>query len=264
MRLGLISDVHANLPALRAALHHLTRLGVDRILCTGDIVGYGPHPNECVATLAEREALCVAGNHDLMCLGKIPQTHAGPLARRTLDWTREVLGADSRNYLTRLPRVAGVSGVVLAHGSLADPEEYVQVRRQAVDQLRCLAAEHPDARVLMLGHTHRSWLVSAAVGTVTGPHRVRHGVIPLRPGDRTLVNPGAVGQSRTLELRPRVRFALLDLERDEVRLLAEHYDVSATRRALQEAGLPAGGVHRRPRVRKVAGRMARRLSPGCR
>src|SRR3954469_29493 len=99
MRYGLLSDVHANLPALRAALEWLRREGADAYLCAGDIVGYGPHPNECVELIAALPGACVAGNHDLIAVGRLDGEGIGALARVTLDWTRTVLGSDARAWL---------------------------------------------------------------------------------------------------------------------------------------------------------------------
>src|SRR6478735_5391674 len=104
MRIGLISDVHANLFALRAAVARLRAEGVDAWVCAGDLVGYGPHPNECVETVAELDPTIVAGNHELMLLGDLPDTRAGWLARRSIAWTREVVQLDVRSYLAALPR----------------------------------------------------------------------------------------------------------------------------------------------------------------
>ena len=101
MRIGLLSDVHANLFALRAAIDRLRAEGVDTWMCAGDLVGYGPYPNECVETVAELDPTCVAGNHDLMLLEALPVTRAGWLARRTIAQTTR------RNVVTtRMPASA--------------------------------------------------------------------------------------------------------------------------------------------------------------
>jgi predicted phosphodiesterase len=110
MRIGLLSDVHANLFALRSAISRLRAEGVDAWVCAGDLVGYGPHPNECVETIAELGATCVVGNHELMMLDELPDTRAGWLARRSIVWTREVVRSDVRSYLAALPRTADPTG----------------------------------------------------------------------------------------------------------------------------------------------------------
>jgi predicted phosphodiesterase len=258
MRIGLLSDVHANLFALRAAVARLRGEGVDAWVCAGDLIGYGPHPNECVETIAELEPTCVAGNHELMLLEALPDTRAGWLARRTIAWTRGVVRADVRSYLAALPRTAAAPDMVVAHGSLDDPEEYVRTNERADALLQAL----PAGRLLVLGHTHHPWLYGAGVGTlfpavVAGPPG--SAAISLTADTRYLINPGAVGQSRERESRPRARFALVDLARARVTYFAEPYDAAATRAALRSHQLPPDAVHVRPGRVAAATRRAGRL-----
>jgi predicted phosphodiesterase len=255
MRIGLLSDVHANLFALRAAIARLRAEGVDAWICAGDLVGYGPHPNECVETVAELEPTCVAGNHELMLLDALPVTRAGWLARRTIAWTRDVVRPDVRTYLADLPATATTAGIAVAHGSPGDPEEYVRTDERAAELLRSVP-EH----VLVLGHTHRPWLTGADSGTAF-PLDAPPGsaAVPLAGAEPHLINPGSVGQSREREASPRARFALLDLTRTEVRFFAEPYDAAATRAALRERRLPPDTVHVRPGRAAATARRVRRL-----
>jgi predicted phosphodiesterase len=242
VRIGVIADVHANLPALTAVLDHLDRRGVDALLCAGDLVGYGPHPNECVELVAGRGIPCVAGNHDLMAIGRLDDRRCVPLGRRSQEWTRRELTAEARAYLAALPARRVIGDVVLAHGSLDSAEEYVSSDELAAGQLAQLARRHPDAIALVLGHTHRP-RVHTARGRLRRPGRRAS---PLPPGGPWLVNPGSVGQSRQWELRPRARCLVLDVGRSTVELHALGYDVGACRAALRESGLPPGSVHLRP------------------
>jgi putative phosphoesterase len=234
MRYGLIADVHANLHALEAVLAALSGTGVDRWVCAGDVVGYGPRPNECVSRVAELSPalVVVAGNHDLMAVGRLGADGLGPLQARTLRWTREVLGADARAFLEGLPtRASTDEGVVVAHGSLDDPSEYVWDCAAAAAQL----ARVPEATALVLGHTHR----------------------PLSCG--RVFNPGSVGQPR--ERRAVARAMVLDVDVDAGRAerVAVSYDAAATRAELGAAGLPPGACHLKPSIRaSVARRLARR------
>lgn len=263
MRYGVLSDVHGNLPALRAAVARLRGLGVDRWLCAGDIVDYGPQPNECVAEIAGLDPVCIAGNHELVALDELPSDRFGWRARQALEWTRTVLSEDSRRYLAALPRTASLPGLVMAHGSLNDPEEYIRTEQQAGAQLEQLGREHPDARVLILGHTHRSLLCGSVSGVVDASYT---GAMQFAAGERYVVNPGSVGQSRDRERQPRTRFALLDLPEDapgNVRFFADHYDHGAVTQALRAASLPKDSVHVRPgKVASVRRRVRRLLTPG--
>ncbi len=249
MRIGLIADVHANLPALEAVVERLEAEEVDVYACAGDLVGYGPFPDECVALVRGlRGIACVAGNHDLIALGRLSTERCIPLARRTLDWTASVMREDTREWLGALPLDARLpGGVVIAHGSLGDPEEYVRTP----EQTRAEAAKLGDGeRVLVLGHTHVPMLdgAPAAPGERRWP-----------AGETVVVNPGAVGQSRTRD--PRALAAILDPEARTIRFLAVDYDGARTRAALRERGLPENACHLPPAPlpRRLAGRAARAL-----
>jgi predicted phosphodiesterase len=240
MRLGLLADVHGNLDALRAVLAVLRRQRVGAFVCAGDLVGYGPFPNECVEVVADLGAACVAGNHDLMALGLLSDSDCIPLARETMAWTRNVLQDEARGYLAKLPlRTRVEQSIVVAHGSLDDPRKYVVGRRQATDELERLENMYPDADLLVLGHTHVAAVVGRRAGAV-----VSHGAVALLDNDRYLLNPGSVGQSRERAIA--ARCAVLDLERRSAEFLAVPYDVDRCRRALRQHGLPQDACHLRP------------------
>jgi predicted phosphodiesterase len=250
MRYGLLADVHGNLDALRAVLRALERHGVDGHLFAGDLVGYGPHPNECIAEMAALPATCVAGNHDLIALGLLTDDRCIQLAKDSLRWTREVLGAEERAFLGALPRRATApGGVVLAHGALDDPQEYTTTAPQAVAQLSRIE-DDDGATVLVLGHTHRPLAYARRAGWLRPD-----GATPLPAGDATVINPGAVGQSR--ELRARARFAVLDLDARRVEFFAIPYDIGACRAALRRVGLSPRSSHLRPSVPRAAARAVR-------
>jgi len=266
VRYGLLSDIHANLAALTAAVRCLTGQGVDRWLCAGDVIGYGPQPNECVAELAALDPVCVAGNHELVALGELSAQRCSRRARESLDWTRAALSPDSRAYLAALPRAVELPGLVMAHGSLSDPEEYVRSDAQAEAQLARLASAHPSAGVLVLGHTHRAWLYRQGPGDQ--PERSVDGSARLPAGARYLVNPGSVGQSRQRERQPLARFALLEFAEAGsgvspvgVRFFAVDYDHRAVRGALRGKRLPSDSMHVRPGALATAARRLRR-APG--
>jgi predicted phosphodiesterase len=254
VRYGVLSDIHGNGQALEAVTAALTRIGVDRYLCAGDLVGYGAQPNECVELIARLEPICVAGNHDLMALGELSEERCVRLARRTMRWTREVLSDDARAYLASLPRRAeAAGGVVVAHGSLSDPEEYVLRADQATVELGHLAHEHPGAQVLVVGHTHLAFASDGRSSLEPAPA----GALGLN-GSRWLLNPGAVGQSR--ERLALARFMVLDLDRAEATFHAIPYDIEGARRMLRQRGLPNGSYHVRRTRWKTYSRPFRRLA----
>lgn len=253
MRYGILADVHGNLHALRTVLAELDRIGVDRHLVAGDIVGYGPQPNECVELIAGLDAACVAGNHDLIVLGMLSDERCIRLARDSLRWTRATLTLDARDFLAALPlRVEAAGGVVLAHGSLEDPQEYTTRPEQAVRQLARLQ-RGSEPRVLVLGHTHRPWAFGLRSGS-----RSSRGAVGFADEAAFLLNPGAVGQSR--ELRARARCAVLDVDGSSASLIALPYDVDGCRGALRRAGLAPRSCHLRPSVLGAGRRAVRRLA----
>jgi len=255
MRYGVLSDIHGNHVALQAAIEALRREGVDGWICAGDIVGYGPQPNECVEAVAELQALCVAGNHELILLGRLSDERCIRLAKETIRWTRDVLREDCRAYLAALPTVASGPGLVVAHGSLDDPQEYVVRDSQAMQQLNKLALEYRESELLILGHTHRGWIYSQREGTISSGQ----GTTCLA-GGRFLLNSGSVGQSRQRERVPLARCMLLDIEQRQASLRSLPYDVSACRAALRRYDLPGDCIHLPPSLLRAAGRRARRLA----
>ena len=253
MRLGLLSDVHANLAALQAVLRAFEGRGVEKLLVAGDLVGYGSQPNECVELLAEAGAVCVAGNHDLFVVDRLPPTRFPPLARRSAELTRRLLSNEARAYLEGLPLTTRLGSTYLAHGSPGNPEEYVVREARAFELLARLPDMAPGSDTLVLGHTHQQWCVVAGRGVVSARGHVD---LPARP---RLLNPGSVGQSRQRERRPRARCAVLDSGSARVEFLDVDYDVAASRRALHASGLSDRCLHAPPRLRDRALWKARSL-----
>ena len=257
MLLGLLSDVHANLAALQVVLRHLQERGAERLLMAGDLVGYGAQPNECVELLASAGAECVAGNHDLFVLDRLPPDRFPPTARRSAGLTRSMLSRDVRGYLEELPLQRQVGSVLMTHGSLDSPEEYVTDVRRARELLDRLPT---GADTLVLGHTHLQWCVQAGRAW-SDPS----GLVKLRPGVR-LLNSGSVGQSRQREPQPGARCALYDTTAGAVDFLRLDYDVEASRRTLRALDLPERCIHAPPvrlqdRVVRKARRVVRQLRP---
>lgn len=239
MRYALLSDVHGNAHALLAVLAAAKARGVDGYVCAGDLVGYGALPNECVDLLAEHSALCIAGNHELMVDGRLTDERCTAMARAGVRWTRGVLRDDVAAFLAGLPLRLDLPGLTVAHGSLEDPQEYVRAPARAAAQLAMLP---PAPHCLVLGHTHHPWVFGDQSGNALVG---RTGSFQARAGERFLVNPGSVGQSRSSS--PHARYAVLDLVTGRVELLRERYDTSAARAALVHAGLPPDSYHCRPR-----------------
>ena len=243
MQVAVIADVHANLEALDAVLRDIDRRApAARVVCAGDIVGYGPDPEACLDRLLARDALMVRGNHEEMALGWRDNSqcvHAGILA---VAWTRARLSLRAMTLLAGLPAVADVGdGIVMCHGDLDDAGTYVSDRSRALHSLERLQLRYPGARMLVCGHTHRAMFFSSVRGALP----VKDGVDVAFADDKLcLLNPGAVGQSRNDD--PLASWALVDVDRGVVSFSTLGYDHPKTIEKLRRAGLVARVVLPQP------------------
>jgi len=232
MRYGIISDIHGNLEALRATLRELTE--VDVILCLGDIVGYGPNPNECVEAIRSLPRLhCVVGNHDLAAIGKYETDWFNFYAREAIMWTQEELSEANRLFLASLPAKATVPGVILVHGSLPDPMEYLLSETEARGTFEAMTD-----RLCLVGHTHVAeyYWRDNHTGKIGHQALPKGGRMELELGRRYIVNSGGVGQPR--DGNPQAAFALYEVDQEYVQLRRVAYPVATTQRKMREAGLP--------------------------
>ncbi len=236
MRIVIIADVHGNLAALESVLRHAQASGaIDAFWCLGDAVGYGPQPRECVARLRELGVLMVAGNHDWAGTGKIGTEEFNPVAATAARWTREQLRPAERAYLDALPEVLTLEEFTLVHGTLRWPIwEYLTAHEAALAHL-----ERQETPFSLVGHTHIPMLVveqpeapqGCAISYLEDGARVE-----LSRQRRLVINPGGVGQPRDGD--PRAAYAVLDAEANTVTLHRVEYDIEATQRLMEEAGLP--------------------------
>ena len=235
MRVAVLSDIHANLPALDAVLAHAG--AVDGVWHLGDLVGYGPDPDGVIARLREVGAVGVRGNHDAAAAGGSEIDWFNPDARRAMEWTRTAISPDSVAWLKALPERRTVESCELVHGSFREPLwEYVTSAAVARDSLDLL-----HQPIGLHGHTHVPVAFVENGGDVEhfGP---RDGASLELEGRRALVNPGSVGQPRDGD--PRSSYMLLDPGAGVVTWHRVGYDVEAVQAAMQAVGLPSFLVSR--------------------
>ena len=209
MRVAVISDIHANLHALEAVLAEIEREGADEVWCLGDVVGYGPQPNECCALVRERASLCLCGNHDLAVLGGLDIADFSGDAGVAARWTQR--GARARARATgcaRCARARRAAHAELFHASPRDAGLGLRAQRRG----RAASLRMTTAPVVLVGHSHVAlalWLADGAAGRRPGPRRDRASTLA---GRRSLLNPGSVGQPRDGDAR--AAWLALDLDGD--------------------------------------------------
>ena len=214
MLVGLISDVHSNAVALKAVLSKLDKIGVEKILHAGDMIGYNPYPDETVELFREYKIISIMGNHErALITGDISDFN--PCAADALMWTKTAISPENFEYIKELKNREHISlektRIVLIHGSPRDVDEYIFPENVSAHFLASTKAD-----ILVLGHTHVQFKKDYSLGIV--------------------LNPGSVGQPR--DENPEAAFAVLDTATGEIKLHRTSYDVEKVIEDMQKAHLP--------------------------
>jgi predicted phosphodiesterase len=253
MRIGLISDVHGNLPALRTTLERLDRERLDRLVCLGDVVGYGGDPEACLELVRARSETVVMGNHDAAAAHPWARSTFQSYARTAIEAHAAWLGAEALEFLAGLPGAVhtgngGGRGVFLIHGTPGEtyPFTYLTSAAEAGPALASFRE-----RFAAVGHTHVPAVFEAPIGSSRPRARDLRAAgdgkigaveedaavdLPLGSETRAILNPGSVGQPRDGD--PRASCMILDLDAGVVRWLRLVYDVPAAQAAIRRRGLP--------------------------
>ena len=223
MRIGIFSDVHANIEALGAVVELLGEEDVDRYVCLGDTVGYGASPNECCDIVRELSEATVLGNHDAAVAGRMDYSYYYDAARSVLDNHAAVLTDKNMAWLQRLPYRYPMDDLdmQLCHGSPVNPEEFDYVF--APEQARELLP-HVESlpQVTFIGHSHLAKVFALEEDEVSEVTATR---FRLRPGATYIISVGSVGQPRDYDNR--ACFAIFDTERREFELRRTEYDIES-------------------------------------
>ncbi len=231
MKYGVLSDIHANREALAAVLEEGRRREVARYLCLGDLVGYGADPEACLEMIRELGALTIRGNHDAAVADPGELDNFNPAARKAIIWTIPRLRPAEIAYLGGLPLVEAESGITLFHGSLDAPARWRYIFTAADARL---SLERLPGFLGFFGHSHRPGGFRLRDGKVSFLSGSR---IRIDPADRTLINPGSVGQPRDGD--PRASWAVYDSDASRVEIVRVDYPVTETQEKIRSAGLPA-------------------------
>lgn len=231
MRVLVISDIHSNFPALQAVLE--TAGEVEAVWCLGDVIGYGPNPNECIELLRTLPNLvCLLGNHDAAALNRIPSDSFNDEARQSIYWTRAVLKPANRDWLEARPELVEMDGITLVHGSPRNPIwEYILDQYTARLNFRAMKTTFG-----LVGHTH------IPIAFHMAPRgRTLHFSFPpagelFSPQPRAILNPGSVGQPRDHD--PRAAYAFFDTTAFSWFPMRIAYDIRAVQERIRDAELP--------------------------
>lgn len=232
MRVLIFSDVHANINALEAVLDAAG--DVDATWCLGDLVGYGPDPNECINRVRIiPNLICVLGNHDAAALGKIKLDAFNSEARRSVNWMQETLSKENLLFLFSLNEIQVVDDVTLTHGSPRNPIwEYILDISIAKDNFNFFSN-----RFCIVGHTH----IPLGFFQIDGSEQLKWKLLEmgesLKIVGRAILNPGSVGQPRDRDMR--AAYAIYNTEENTWETYRVYYNISEVQKRINMVGLPA-------------------------
>ena len=230
MRYAIVSDLHANLQAWKVVYEDIQNNNADRIICLGDIVGYGPNPAQLLREIRNKVDAVILGNHDAALCGKLDVTLFNDDAQRLLEWTRKQLNAEDLKYISSLPLTLIGDGFLCAHGEFSEPGNF-DYASEAAEVLPSWKATEAD--LLFVGHTHEPAIF--VLGNSGIPRSVEPQDFTIDPGKRYFVNVGSVGQPRDKD--PRACYCIYDTETRSVFWRRVKFDVEAYRKALRATGL---------------------------
>lgn len=235
MRFLILSDIHANLEALHAVLHDAESKPYEAVLCLGDIVGYGPNPNEVTAWVRAHADVVIRGNHDKACSGAAGFESFNPAAEYSSRWTQQQLKDENAQWLLHLHRgPVLVENVELVHGAPDNEDRYMFHEHEAE-----LGLMYTEEQVTFFGHTH------VQGGFIGEPSRrnydvTRLNILPrqmaLQPDRHYLLNPGAVGQPRDGDAR--AAYCVYDSTIQVVEFCRVMYDIRSVQEKILAFGLP--------------------------
>jgi len=240
MRFGIISDIHSNYEALKTIYRELCVSGCDRMICLGDIVGYGPSPRECIDFIRDKDIVAIKGNHDHYIGCETVNEDAleiSAAAMAAVRWTRNVIDRNHAEWLNSLPFSVVYENIFFMHAAIdtAGGEYWPYIFDAKSAQFHFICQDTPLA---FFGHIHVPLLLTSSHDDADGlsVERLQSRKLLFRPGCKYLVNPGSVGQPRHAD--PRGTAIIYDTVSQEIELIYADYDVDSTCRKIISAGLP--------------------------
>lgn len=226
MKTAVISDIHSNIEALTAVFSELEETGIERVICLGDIVGYGADPDDCLRLIKEKCDIVVAGNHDHAIRDFEDFSLLNDYASEVIEWTRNKITEEWKNYLEALPMVFKENGIVYVHSSPHKPDlwSYIVSREDALYEFRYF-----KGNAAFIGHSHKPGIFCHDGDTYDVE-------VKLNEKKRYIINVGSVGQSR--DGNSNAAYAVYDDEMKSVNINRVAYDVESAAEKIRDAGLP--------------------------
>lgn len=230
MKYAIIADIHANLEALEVVLDDIKAQGCSNVVCLGDVVGYNANPKECLDIIRGMNLTCVKGNHDEYCSSEVGLEGFNPHAEEAIQWTREQLTENDRQWLRDLKYIRMVSSFTLVHATLDGPQRWGYV----FDKLAAAASfTYQNTSVCFFGHTHvpLAFVRDTKVGGGT------YSKFRTEPGKKYFINVGSVGQSR--DGVAKATYVVYNMAESSIELRRLDYDMATTQKKILDAGLPS-------------------------
>lgn len=231
MKYAIIADIHANLEALQVVLEDIKTQACTHVACLGDVVGYNANPKECLDIIRGMNIPVVKGNHDEYCSTENDLEGFNPHAAEAINWTRDQLTPDDRQWLRDLKYMRLVTSFTLVHATLDQPQRWGYV----FDKLAAAASfTYQNTAICFFGHTHVPLAFVRDAGQVKGG---TYSKFKIEPAKKYFINVGSVGQSR--DGVPKATYVIYDMQEQSIELRRLDYDMATTQKKILEAGLPA-------------------------
>jgi len=234
MKIGIFGDIHNNYEALTACYNALMQEGCERLVCTGDIVGYGGSPKECIDFIREKEIPAVKGNHDHYTTQSEKEWKIQPYAAAVVKWMQDTLDSDSINWLKGLPFTLEIEGIQIVHASLETPDgscwPYILNPQTAIFHFFM-----QNTQFCFYGHTHIPLLFTNNRGQVIY-ELLTSRRFPKIGAAKYLINSGSVGQPRDFNCKASA--VVFNMETHDIKLLRVDYDIKTAQKKILDAGLP--------------------------
>ena len=231
MKYAIIADIHANLEAFNTVLEDIKTQNCTHVACLGDVVGYNANPKECLDLVRGMNIPVVKGNHDEYCSTENDLEGFNPHAAEAINWTRDQLTVEDRQWLRDLKYMRLVTSFTLVHATLDQPQRWGYV----FDKLAAAASfTYQNTSICFFGHTHVPLAFVRDAGQVRGG---TYSKFKIEAGKKYFINVGSVGQSR--DGVPKATYVVYDMQEHSIELRRLDYDMATTQKKILDAGLPA-------------------------